>query len=151
VPQINDLDIKCDVHRKTRRLPLQSYDENSDFSFDVALQHSLAENDLQRWADCNPEVKVWSVRYSHLDVDVNTALQPHEIAALRQASADSASVFDAAKGSLPALADHPPVDLNFRDGWKHVSVPTSKWGRGAHHCPHAVGQRDACLRPVRSV
>ncbi len=38
VPQINDLDIKCDVHRKTRRLPLQSYDETSDFSFDVALQ-----------------------------------------------------------------------------------------------------------------
>jgi hypothetical protein len=33
VPQINELDVKCDVHRKTRRLPLQSYDETAGFSF----------------------------------------------------------------------------------------------------------------------
>jgi hypothetical protein len=130
VPQINDLDIKCDVHRKQWRLHLQSYDEHSDFSFDVALQSRLAEKDLQRWADCNPETKVGIVKYSHLDVDVNPALQPHEIAALRHAGADFASVFDAAKGSFPALADHPPVDLNFREGWQHVSVPTPKWGPG---------------------
>ncbi len=79
----------------------------------------------------NPETKVGTVIYSHLGVDVNPALQPHEIAALRQAGADFASIFDAAKGSLPALVDHPPVDLNFRDGWRHVSVPTPKWGPGA--------------------
>jgi hypothetical protein len=133
VPQINDLDIKCDVHRKHRRPHLQSYDESFDFAFDVALQHRLAEKDLQRWVECNPETKVGSVKYSPLDVDVNPALQPHEIAALRQAGADFASVFDAAKGSLPALADHPPVDLNFREGWKHVSVsvPIPKWGPDA--------------------
>ncbi len=47
VPQLNELDIKCDVHRKTLRLPLQSYDESSDFAFDVSLQHRLAEKDLQ--------------------------------------------------------------------------------------------------------
>jgi hypothetical protein len=70
VPQINELDVKCDVHRKTRRLPLQSYDETADFAFDSALQQRLAEKDLQRWADCNPESKVGSVKYSHLDVDV---------------------------------------------------------------------------------
>ncbi len=93
VSQINELDVKCDVHRKARRLPLQSYDETADFSFDAALQQRLAEKDLQRWADCNPESKVGSVKYSHLDVDVNPALQPHEITALRQASADFASVF----------------------------------------------------------
>jgi hypothetical protein len=33
---------------------------------------------------------------------------------------------NAAKGALPALANHPPVTLNFRDGWKHVSVPVPK-------------------------
>ena len=43
VPQINDLDIKCDVHRKQRRLPLQSYDPDADFSFDASLQCRLAE------------------------------------------------------------------------------------------------------------
>jgi hypothetical protein len=68
--------VKCDVHRKTRRLPLQSYDETADFAFDSALQQRLAEKDLQRWADCNPESKVGSVKYSHLDGDVNPLLQP---------------------------------------------------------------------------
>jgi hypothetical protein len=56
VPQINDLDIKCDVHRKQRRLPLQSYDPDADFAFDAALQYRLAEKDLVRWAECNPAV-----------------------------------------------------------------------------------------------
>jgi hypothetical protein len=56
---------------------------------------------------------------------------PDEQAALRQAGADFATVYDAAKGSLPALAAHPPVDLNFKEGWKHVSVPVPKWGPGA--------------------
>jgi hypothetical protein len=46
VPQINDLDIKCYVHRKQRRLPLQSYDESSDFAFDTA--HSAQPRD-QSW------------------------------------------------------------------------------------------------------
>ena len=122
VLQINELDIKCDVHRKHRRLPLQSYDADSDFALDSTLQHRLAEKDLQRWAECNPETPVGSVKYSHLDVDVNPALTSQEVAALRQASADFASVFDAAKGSLPALADHPPVDLNFKEGWRHTLV-----------------------------
>ena len=39
VQQINDLDIKCDVHRKQRRLPLQSYDPDSDFAHDASLLH----------------------------------------------------------------------------------------------------------------
>ncbi len=91
----------------------------------------LAKKELQRWADCNPETPVGSVKYSHLNVDVGPALTPQEVAALRQASADFASVFDAAKGSLPAIADHPPVGLNYKEGWKHVSVPIPKWGPGA--------------------
>jgi hypothetical protein len=131
VQQINDLDIKCDVHRKQRRLPLQSYDPDSDFVFDVSLQCRLAEKDLVRWAECNPETPVGTVRYSYLDVDVNPALSADERAAIVQADADFASVFDAAKGSLPALAEHPPVDLNFKSDWKHVSVLTPKWGPGA--------------------
>jgi hypothetical protein len=50
---------------------------------------------------------------------------------VRQASAEFAPVYDAAKGSLPALASNPPVDLNFKADWKHVSVPTPKCGPGA--------------------
>ncbi len=42
-------------------------------------------------------------------------------------------VFIAFKGGLPALANHPPVTLilNFKEGWKHVSVSVPKWGPGA--------------------
>jgi hypothetical protein len=123
--------VKCDVHRKQRRLPFLSYDPDSDFAFDVSLQCHLAEKDLVRWAECDPEMPVGTVRYSYLDVDINPALSADERAALLQAGSDHASVFDAAKGSLLALAEHPPVDLNFKSDWKHVSVPTPKWGPGA--------------------
>jgi hypothetical protein len=75
------------------------------------LQCRLAEKDLLRWAQCNPAQPVGSVHYSHFDVVVNPALPIDEYNALRQAFADFPSVFNAAKGSLPALADHPPVDL----------------------------------------
>jgi hypothetical protein len=131
VQQINALDIKCDVHRKQRCLPLQSYDPESDFAFDMTLQCRLAEKDLLRWAETNPATPVGTVKYSHLDVDVNPQLPPDEYDAVRQAGADFAPVYDAAKGSLPALASHPPVDLNFKADWKHVSVPVPKWGPGA--------------------
>jgi hypothetical protein len=131
VQQINDLDIKCDVHRKQHRLPLQSYDPDADFAFDSSLQCRLAEKDLVRWAESNPETPVGRVQYSYLDVDINPQLTADERAALTQAGADFASVFDAVKGSLPALAAHPPVDLNFKQDWKHVSVPVPKWGPGA--------------------
>jgi hypothetical protein len=57
------------------------------------------EKDLLRWAQCNPAQPVGSVQYSHLDVDVNRALPIDEYNALRQAGADFATVFDAAKGS----------------------------------------------------
>ncbi len=72
-----------------------------------------------------------TTKYSHKDVNVNPVLPRHEQDALRQAGADFASVFDAAKGSLPALAEHPPVDLNFKSDWKYVSNPVPKWGPGA--------------------
>jgi hypothetical protein len=88
VQQINDLDIKCDVHRKQLRLPLQSYDPESDFAHDASLQCRLAEKDLVRWAETNPATPVGTVNYSHLDVDINPQLPPEEHAALRQAGAD---------------------------------------------------------------
>ena len=37
VPQINELDIKLDTHRRSRRLPLESYDPTLDFSADTHL------------------------------------------------------------------------------------------------------------------
>jgi hypothetical protein len=43
VPQINELDIKLDTHRTSRRLPLQSYDPTVDFSADTHLQCRLAK------------------------------------------------------------------------------------------------------------
>jgi hypothetical protein len=70
--------------------------------------------------------------YSHLDVvyDVDTR-SADELRQLRSASAKYKKVFNAAKGALPALANQPPVTLNFKPGWKHVSVPIPKWDPGA--------------------
>ncbi len=89
VPQINDLESNVmSIYRKHRRLPLQSDDEDADFAFDTTLQCRLAEKDLLRWAQCNPEKTVGQTLYSHLDVDVNPALPPAEYHALQQAGAD---------------------------------------------------------------
>jgi hypothetical protein len=46
VPQLNELNIKVDTHRKTRRLPLESYDPSINFSADTFLQCRMAEKDL---------------------------------------------------------------------------------------------------------
>jgi hypothetical protein len=139
------------VHRKQRRLPLQSYDPDSDFAFDSALQCRLAEKDLVRWAECNPETPVGRVQYSYLDVDINPQLTAEERAALTQAGADFAAVSDAAKGSLPALAAHPPVDLNSKQDWKHVSCTSSQMGPRCCCCLNSLGQRNARLWPLCKV
>jgi transposase InsO family protein len=131
VPQINELDIKLDTHRRQRRLPLESYDPTLDFQADTRLQCFLSEKDLVTWAAHHHDVPVGTVAYSHLDVIYCDTLTPDEIAQLRAVSERYKIVFIANKGGLPALANHPPVTLNFKEGWKHVSVPLPKWGPGA--------------------
>jgi hypothetical protein len=132
VPQLNELNIKLDTHRKARRLPLESYDPSIDFSADTHLQCRMSEKDLTAWAKHHKDTPVGYTLYSHLDViyDVDTR-SADELRQLRAASAKYKGVFNAAKGALPALANHPPVTLNFKPGWKHVSVPVPKWGPGA--------------------
>jgi hypothetical protein len=116
VPQLNELNIKLDTHRKARRLPLESYDPAIDFSADTHLQCRMAEKDLLAWADHNKETPVGYTQYSHLDViySVDT-LSSDELRQLRAASNTYQNVFNAAKGALPAIANHPPVTLNFKE------------------------------------
>ncbi len=132
VPQLNELNIKLDTHRKARRFPLESYDPDVDFSAATHLQCRMSEKDLLAWADHNKETPVGYIQYSHLDVVYSMdTLSPDELRQVRAASAKYKNVYNAAKGALPALANHPPVKLNFKEGWKHVSVPVPKWGPGA--------------------
>jgi hypothetical protein len=131
VPQLNELDIKLDTHRKTRRLPLESYDPLFDFDADTRLQCRLSEKDLLAWAEHHLDTPVGHTQYSYLDVIYPEGMAPEEVAQLRAASEQYQKVYQAAKGALPALANHPPVTLNFKEGWKHVSVPCPKWGPGA--------------------
>ena len=115
VPQINDLDIKLDTHRTARRLPLQSYDPTIDFSADTHLQCRMSEKDLLAWAEHHKDTPVGSITYSHLDVVYSSdTLALDELDQLRQASCRYKKVYDAAKGALPALANHPPVTLNLK-------------------------------------
>jgi hypothetical protein len=131
VPQLNDLDIQVDTHRKTRGLPLASYDPTIDFEADTRLQCHLSEKDLLAWADFHHDTPLEATPYSYLDVVYFDGFAPAEMDQLRAASERYKKVYDATKGGLPALANHPPVSLNFKEGWKHVSVPVPKWGPGA--------------------
>jgi hypothetical protein len=117
VPQLNELNIKLDTHRKARRLPLESYDPSIDFSADTHLQCRMSEKNLLTWAEHNKETTVGYTMYSHLDViyAIDT-LSLDELRQLRAASNKYQSVYNAAKGALPALTNHPPVTLNFKEG-----------------------------------
>jgi hypothetical protein len=74
VPQLNELDIRVDVHRKHRNLPLSSYDPAIIFAAESPLERRLSEKDLDTWARHNASKPVGSIPYSYLDVDVNPAL-----------------------------------------------------------------------------
>jgi hypothetical protein len=131
VPQLNALDIRVDVHRKQRNLPLSSYDPEIILAAESPLECRLSEKELAKWATHNVSKPVGSVPYSYLDIDVNPALSPAELAQIRNINERFQHVFDASQGALPTLADHPPVTLNFKPDWKHVSVPQPRWGPGA--------------------
>jgi hypothetical protein len=131
VPQLNELDIRVDVHRMQRKLPLSSYDPSIILAADSPLECRLSERDLDKWATHNSSKPVGSVPYSYLDVDINPALSADQQAKIQAINEKFQSVFDASQGALPTLADHPPVTLNFKPDWKHVSVPQPRWGPGA--------------------
>jgi hypothetical protein len=139
VPQLNDMDIQVDTHRKTRGLPLVSYDPTIDFAADTCLQCHLSEKDLLAWADYHHDAPVGVTQYTYLDVVYFDGFAPEEQAQLRAASKRYHTVYDATKGGLPALANHPPVSLNFKEGWKHVSpngvrVPSPCYLDGLRKC-----------------
>jgi hypothetical protein len=121
VPQLNELDICVDIHRKQRRLPLQSYNPDIQLAAPIHLECRLSEKDLVTWAAHNADKPVGFTRYSHLDVDINPAFTAQQIQQHRDVTAQHLSVFDASAGAIPTLADHPSVTLNFKDDWRHVS------------------------------
>jgi hypothetical protein len=116
VPQLNALDIQVDTHRKTRGLPLTSYDPEIDFSADTRLQCHLSEKDLVSWAEIHKDASMDAIQYTYLDVVYFDELAPDELAQLQHTSKTYQSVYNATKVGLPALANHPPVQLNFKEG-----------------------------------
>jgi hypothetical protein len=136
VPQLNELDIKVDTHRTNRRLPLQSYDPTIDFSADTHLQCRMSEKDLLAWAEHHKDTPVGFTKYSHHDIVYSLdTLSPVELQQLREVSSTYKNVYDAAKGALPALANHPPVTLNFGSTFLYLS----QMGPRRHRSPHALG------------
>jgi hypothetical protein len=132
VPQLNALDIQVDTHRKTRGLQLASYDPEIDFAADTRLQCHLSEKDLLSWAEHHKDASMDSIQYTYLDVSYFEGLAPDVLLSYNKlAKSFNQFTYDATKGGLSALANHPPVQLNCKEGWKHVSVPVPKWGPGA--------------------
>ncbi len=130
--QIDDLDIAVDVHRKQQQQFLQSLNPSITFSTkdDKECRH-LSEVELCKWAAHNTSKSVSTVAYTYRDADINPALRPSERQRIEHVNKEFQNVFLVTKGNLPPPADHPPVHLNFRHNWKHVTVPIPKWGRGA--------------------
>jgi hypothetical protein len=61
VPQLNELDIRVDVHRKQRHLPLSSYDPAIILAEESLLECRLSEKDLETWARYNASKLVESI------------------------------------------------------------------------------------------
>ncbi len=93
VPQLNDLDIKIDTHRKTRGLPLASYDPTVDFAADTRPQCYLTEKDLLAWAEHHHATPIGTIHYTYLDVVYFDGLAPDEIAQLRAVSKQFQTVY----------------------------------------------------------
>jgi hypothetical protein len=108
VPQLNDLDIQVDTHRKTRGLPLASYDPTIDFVADMRPQCYLSEKYLLAWAEHQHDTSIGVIYYTYHDVAYFDGLAPEQLDQLRAASKGFKTVYDATKGGLPALANHPP-------------------------------------------
>jgi hypothetical protein len=92
VPQLNALDIQVDTHRKTRGLPLTSYDPEIDFAADTRLQCHLSEKDLVSWAEHHKNDTMDVIHYTYLDVIYFDGLTPDEITQLQHASKTYQSV-----------------------------------------------------------
>jgi hypothetical protein len=106
VPQLNELDIRIDVHRKQRKLPLSSFDPAIILATESPLECRLSERDLEKWATHSAS---GSVPYSNLDIYVNPALSTAEQAQIRAINERFQRVFDSSQGArCPASPITPP-------------------------------------------
>jgi hypothetical protein len=130
--QINELDIAVDTHRKQQKQMLRSLNPDFVFSTTTKKELRLSEIELSKWAAHQQSTHASNATaYTYLDVDIDPALRPSEQKQIANINHKFQNVFLVTKGNVPTPADHPPVHLNFRPDWKHVSVPIPKWGRGA--------------------
>ncbi len=112
--QINTLNISVDEHRKAQRQPLIFAGQPEPTCY-------IGEKQLAQWWEANKEKPVGHIPYTHDDVDINPDLFPQEITKIKRINEKYASVFNAAKGALPPLADGPPIELKLKPNWKHVT------------------------------
>jgi hypothetical protein len=145
VPQLNELDIRVDVHRKQRRLPLSSYDPAIILAADPPLECHLSEKDLLKWADHNATKSVGSVPYSYLDVDVNPALPEDQQQQIRQVTTSGSKPF------LTPPCRPPSRDPQFQAYLEARLRSSAPVGSGCHGCPNALGRRDVMERPLRTL
>ena len=148
--QLRELNISLDAHMWERDLPLQCQAtvaddiiyHGQDVETDDCLQMHLGEKDLLKWYEANKDRAVNNLPYTldmiqyytsdHSAFDPeHPALPPEVHKALQDTCREYSDVFDAAKGQLPKPADHPPVELNFKDDWKHVQCGRIRWGPGS--------------------
>ena len=138
--QIRELRISLDAHSKEQHLRLTRIERSPqqmmastliDEIYDDMPVQMMSEKDLLKWWEANKDKPANYVPYTVGDVNIYPGLSDEEFARVREETAEYADVFDAMKGSLPKLANHPPVELNFKDDWRPVPCPEPRWGPGS--------------------
>ena len=94
---------------------------------------------LVKWWEKNKGRPVGHVPYTVDDVGINPNLPPEHISPITSVTQKYRKVFDATKGALPKLANHPPVELHFKGEWKPVPCPEPRWGPGSKQGHYKVG------------
>ena len=125
--EINRLDILLDYHRKN---PLAALRFGDDCILSPPPSTYMSEVNMLKWFNANSDKPVGHVPYSYKDIDIDPSLPDDVISRLRDINERHRVVFDATKGELPAAADHPPITLKFKQGWRHVHCPEPRWGPG---------------------
>jgi len=123
--EIREMKVSLDYHRDAPRGSTLQADLSSRFQPprssgsppDPALQCNMGEKDCRKWLDKNgdkpPDVSSMSIDDIHYFPD----LPPEAAARYKAASIKFRTRFEGQKGSVPPLANHPPVKLKFKEGW----------------------------------
>ena len=112
MPALYQLNVSIDEQKKEQNAPLIC---------------NLGEKSLRAWLDAHPTDSVDTKPFDTNSIDINPALPPAAIKAIRAIIKKYAKAFEGSKDALPKPFDAPPVELNFVPNPRPQCVPEPRW------------------------